>query len=63
MTCFECEVVKTCESCLKRINQITFYSTKNNKINRLPGNEMVICSLLLKEKWIIFKQTIPVENG
>ena len=39
MICFECEVVKACRSCLKRITQIKYYSTEINKIKRLPENE------------------------
>ena len=39
MICFECENVKACRSCLKRITQIKNYSTEINKLKRLPENE------------------------
>ena len=39
MNSFECEVVEAYRSCLKRINQIKFYSTEINKPKRLPENE------------------------
>ena len=29
MNCFECEVVKACRSCLKRITQIKYYLNQN----------------------------------
>ena len=36
---FECEIVKACRSCLKRITQIKYFSTENNELKRLPENE------------------------
>ena len=39
MKSFECELCKSCEKSLKRITQIKYYSTKINKLKRLPPNE------------------------
>ena len=39
MNCFECEVVKACRKCLKRITQIKYYSTEINKLKRLSEKE------------------------
>ena len=39
LDCFDCKVSKSCDKCLKRITQIKLYSTKNNKLKRLPPDE------------------------
>ena len=39
MNCFECEIVKSCTSCLNRITQIRYYSTAIIRLKRLPENE------------------------
>ena len=39
MNCFECEVVEACRNCLKKLTQIKWYSTENNKLKGLPENE------------------------
>ena len=36
---FECEIVRSCKNCVKKITQIKYYSTKSNKLRRLPENE------------------------
>ena len=40
MNCFECEMVKTCKKCLRRITQIKYYSTDIIKSKILPENEL-----------------------
>ena len=37
---FEGEIARACESCLKRITQIKYYTTENTKLKRLPENEI-----------------------
>ena len=39
VNCFECEIVKACGSCLRRITLIEYYSTEINKLKKLPENE------------------------
>ena len=39
MNCFNCEMERTCETCLDRVNQKKTYSTDINIIKRKPENE------------------------
>ena len=39
MNCFQCELVEVCKSCVNRITEIKYFSTKINKLKRLPENE------------------------
>ena len=39
MNCFECDVIKTCKTCLNKLTQIEYYSTEIFKLKRLPENE------------------------
>ena len=39
MTCFGCEVVEACKTCLNEITQIKYYSTEINKIKTSPEEE------------------------
>ena len=39
MNCFNCEMKRTCNSCISLISQKKTYATENNMINRKPPNE------------------------
>ena len=39
MNCFESELCRSCDKCLKRINQFKFYSTEISKLKTCPPNE------------------------
>ena len=39
MNCFECELCKSCDKCLKRKTQIKYYSTEANEPERLPTDD------------------------
>ena len=39
MSCFNCEISKSCRDCLSKITRITEYSVEINKLKRLPENK------------------------
>ena len=39
LNCFDCEISKSCDKCLKRITQIKMYSTEISKLKRLTPDE------------------------
>ena len=39
LNCFDCEISRSFDKCLKRITQIKVYSTEINKLKRLPPHE------------------------
>ena len=39
LNCFDCEISRSCDKCLRRITQKKFHSTENNKLNREPPDE------------------------
>ena len=39
LNCFDCEMSRSCDKCLKRITQIKVYSTEINNLKRLPPDE------------------------
>ena len=39
LNCFDCEISRSCDKCLKRITQVKVYSTEINKLRRLPPDE------------------------
>ena len=40
LKCFDCEISRSCDKCLKRITQIKVYSTEINKLKRQPPDEI-----------------------
>ena len=39
LNCFDCEISRSCDGCLKRITQIKLYSTEINKFKRQPPDK------------------------
>ena len=65
MNCFECEIVKSSKSCLKRTTQNKNYSTKITQKKDYLRTSLVICYLIIpvfffkKPPWV-FKRIAVV---